>query len=68
VLGEINSRENNLFEAEWTFNKVLELDSRQALAYLGLSHALASQGMLKKAEFILKQAVDVDPASLKIRL
>ena len=68
LLSGLLVREKNLSKATSVLNKVIDQDSRETRAYLGLARALAVQGEINDALKTLNQAVNIDPKVLKPRL
>jgi Flp pilus assembly protein TadD len=68
LLATLLGHDENLFEAENVFKKVIEIDSRETRAYLGLARVLAQQGQTDGAERALLQAVTIEPQSVKNRM
>jgi len=59
--GNILGMEKNLFGAASVFEKIIEIDSKQTRAYLGLARVQARQGKFSEAEKILKQGINNAP-------
>jgi len=68
LLAGLQAQGKSLFEAESTFRKVIEMDSQEARAYLGLGRVLAAEGKFGEVENVLMQAAALDPQVLKPRL
>ena len=68
LLATLFDHDKNLFEAGNAFRKVIDINGKEARAYLGLARVLAQQGQTNEAERVLLQTLVIDPTSVKNRM